>query len=184
MSRLVLGEATIAAAWNAQGDPSSSSFADAARRIAGVPLPVAPNTTASGENVTALWLGPASWLLIAANSSALADYSPARDALQAAGGALFDVSQSRVAYVVSGERAAEVLATGCPLDLHIGAFPVGCCRQSVFGRVPALYYRSGRPGFILLVARSFARDVWQTLCGAGAQHDHVVVQAAPWPAQA
>ncbi|HKW81122.1 MAG TPA: sarcosine oxidase subunit gamma family protein [Casimicrobiaceae bacterium] len=184
MSRLVLGEATIAAAWNAQGDPSSPSFADAARSVAGLTLPVAPNTAASGEHVSALWLGPASWLLIAGSDSALGDYRSARDALQAAGGALFDVSQSRVAYVVAGERAAGLLASGCPLDFHPQAFPVGGCRQSVFGRVPALYYRSERPGFIVLVARSFARDVWQTLCATGAQHDHVVAAPAAWPARA
>lgn len=180
-SGLVLGEVTIATAWNAHGDATSSAFAQAARRLAGVVLPVAPNTAIRGDGVAALWLGPESWLLLAGARSPLGDYPQARDALNAAGGALFDVSASRVAYGVEGSRAADVLAGGCPLDFHPQAFPVGECRQSLFGRVPGLFYRSAEPpGCTVLVARSFARDVWQTLCSAGAQYGYTVRAPANW----
>jgi sarcosine oxidase subunit gamma len=80
------------------------------------------------------------------------------------GGALFDLTASRVAYRLGGSRATDVLATGCPLDLHPRAFRVGDCAQSLFGRVNALLYKSDdAPTFLIMVARSFARDVWQTL---------------------
>ncbi|HEY2864602.1 MAG TPA: sarcosine oxidase subunit gamma family protein [Casimicrobiaceae bacterium] len=173
-STLILGEATIAAAWNIQGDGASPSFSTTVQRIAGVALPLAPNTASRGTAAIALWLGPFSWL-VARAAGPLGDFVHARDALNAAGGALFDVSASRVAYVIAGTRAAEVLAAGCPLDLHPRAFGAGQCRQSLYGRVPALFYRHGEPpACTVLVARSLARDTWQTLCAASAPYGYTV----------
>ena len=91
--------------------------------------------------------------------------------MNAAGGALFDVSASRVAWTMSGPRAADVLAKGCPLDFHPRAFAAGSCAQSVFGHVNALIdRRDDDPTFTMMVARSFARDVWHSLVGAAAQY--------------
>ena len=174
-SALVLGVATIATGWNVQGDAQSPSLSAVVRRIAGVSLPAAANTTSKGEGVVALWLGPSSWLLVANGLAAAADFAGARDAVNAAGGALFDVSASRIAYVVDGARAAEVLSAGCPLDFHPRVFGAGQCRQSLYGRVPALFYRHGEaPGCTMLVARSFARDIWHSLCVAAAPYGYTV----------
>jgi sarcosine oxidase, subunit gamma len=180
-SALLLGEATIATAWNVQGDTGSSSLRAEVLRIARVALPVAPNTANMAEGVAALWLGPQSWLLIAAAAPTLGNFTGARDALNAAGGALFDVSASRIAYVVDGPRAPDVLATGCPLDFHPRAFGAGQCRQSLYGRVPALYYRHAEPpACTVLVARSFAHDIWRSLCTAAAPYGYTVREAAPF----
>jgi sarcosine oxidase subunit gamma len=149
------------------------------QRIAGVGLPSTANTTSKGEGVVALWLGPQSWLLVAADAAPLGDFTGARDALNAAGGALFDVSASRVAYVVDGPRAVDVLTDGCPLDFDRRAFAAGQCRQSLYGRAPALFYRPGEPpACTVLVARSFARDAWGSLCTAAAPYGYTVRAAA------
>ncbi len=69
-----------------------------------------------------------------------------------------------------------MLAKSCPIDFHPDAFPVGACAQSVFGRVNALFYRQDAgPTFVLFVGRSFARDVWRTLCESSAQYGYDVV---------
>jgi sarcosine oxidase subunit gamma len=178
---LVLGEATIATAWSVQGDAGSSSLRAEVQRMARVPLPMATNTTGKGEGVTALWLGPQSWLLVAADAEALGDLAGARDAVNAAGGALFDVSESRVAYTVEGAQADQIMGAGCPLDFHPRAFGAGQCRQSLYGRVPALFYRHREPPDItMLVASSFARDVWRSLCSAAAPFGYTVRAAAPF----
>jgi sarcosine oxidase subunit gamma len=172
---VLLGEATIATAWNVQGDRASASLGAEVQRIARVVLPAAPNTTSTGQGVVALWLGPQSWLLVAADAATLGDFAAARNALNVAGGALFDVSASRVAYVVDGPRAADVLAAGCPLDFDRRVFGAGQCRQSLYGRVPALFYRHGQPpACTVLVARSFARDSWHSLCTAAAPYGYTV----------
>jgi sarcosine oxidase, subunit gamma len=173
--------ATIAAAWNVQGDPSRVSFIDEMRKSFGIALPVAPNTIAKSAAMTALWLGPTSWLVVAGGASALVDFNAKRDALNAAGGALFDVSASRVAWTVAGTHAATVLAKGCPLDFHPRAFAAGTCAQSVLGQVNALFVRPDEaPAFTVMVARSFARDVWHALCESSAQYGYDVLPPAPY----
>ncbi len=162
---VTLAETTIAAAWNVQGDPRRPELLAAAREAFDLPLPTTPKTTTRTEALTALWLGPASWLVVASGGSALPGVDGVRDALAAAGGALFDVSASRVAWTIAGGQAATVLAKGCPLDFHQRAFEEGTCAQSVFARANALFYRrAAAPVFTMLAARSYARDVWRALC--------------------
>lgn len=177
---VLLSEATIAAAWNVHGDPAKPAFVNGVAQIFGVPLPLVANTTKRGNALIALWLGPRSWLLVASSPSSLLDFDARRDAVNAHGGALFDVSASRIAYRVRGTHAATVLAKNCPLDFHPDVFPVGGCAQSVFGHVNALFYRQDAiPTFAMLVARSLARDVWRGLCGSSAQYGYDVVVPQP-----
>ena len=127
-----------------------------------------------------LWIGPASWLVV---SSAAPDRTvdDARRGLNEAQAALFDVSASRVAFALGGPQALEVLAAGCPLDFHPRAFAVGTCAQSVYDRVNALVVRVGHDDveFVVLVARSFGRDVWHGLCTA--VPGYTVLPARRWP---
>jgi len=171
---ITLTEMPMAAAWNVQGDASHANFTDQVVRQFSIALPTVPNTIARSDALTAFWLGPRAWLLVAeAPGAPLANFSEKRNALNAAGGALFDLSASRVAYRVGGARACDVLAAGCPIDLHSRAFHVGECAQSVFGHVHAFLYKSDdTPTFVIMVARSFARDVWQSLCASATQYGY------------
>jgi len=178
---VTLAEATIAGAWNVQGDAARTQLLDEVRRLFGVALPIAPNTIAKGDSLGALWLGPASWLLVAGGASPTVDFDAMREAVNVAGGALFDVGASRVAWVVSGPQAATVLAKGCPLDFHPRVFAARTCAQSVYGHANALFIREDNPGtFTVMVARSFARDVWHALTTAAAQYGYDVRAPAPY----
>ena len=180
-SGVTLAEATIVSAWNAQGDPARPAFVEEARRLFDVALPLAPNTTARTDKLTALWLGPESWLLATGAASALVDYAVKRDALNAAGGALFEVFASRVAWTISGPHTIDVLAKGCPLDFHRRVFAAATCAQSVFGHVNVLIdKRDDEPTFTLMVPRSFTRDVWHALCEAAAQYGYDVLPPVPF----
>lgn len=175
----VIGVATIASAWNLQGDPARSSVVADAERLFGVSLPLDPNTARHAQGLLVLWLGPRSWLLIdggaGRGAASLADFEARRDEFNAGGGALFDVSASRVAFTVRGERAASVLAANCPLDVDARVFVPGSCAQSMFGRVAALYYRHEQaPAFTMMVSRSLAVDVWHGLCLAAASDGYDV----------
>ncbi len=128
---ITLTEVPIAAAWNVQGDASRADFIDQMARQFPIDLPIAANTTVRAEALTAFWLGPRSWLLVAESvDSPLAHFIEKRNALNAAGGALFDLTASRIAYRLAGERATDVLATGCPLDLHPRAFRAASARKA------------------------------------------------------
>ena len=170
-SGIVIAEATIAAAWNLQGNAEHAAFADATRLQFDVALPIVPNTIATTDTLTALWLGPRSWLLIAGGASRLTDFGAKRDAMHAAGGGLFDVSGSRIAWTISGTHSATVLAKGCPLDFNPHVFAAGTCAQSLLGHINALFVKpNDAPVFIVMAARSFARDAWRWLLEAAAQY--------------
>ncbi len=178
---VTLAEAAIAAAWNLQGDAARPSLAGLAQRLFDVALPTTANTTVKSGALTALWLGPTSWLLVAGVPSPLVDFASKRDALNAVGGALFDLSASRIAWTMSGAHAATALAKGCPLDFHPRAFAAGTCAQSVLAHVNALVEKhDDAPTFTVMVARSFARDVWRELCLSAAQYGYDVLPPRPY----
>ena len=81
---------------------------------------------------------------------------------------------------MTGPRATTVLAKGCPLDFHPRAFPADTCAQSLFGHVNALFIKhDDAPTFTMLVARSYARDVFHALAEAAAQYDVDIAPAGP-----
>lgn len=178
---LTMAELTIATAWNVQGDATRPDFVEEVRCLFGLALPAKPNTTSRSDTLTALWLGPRSWLLAAGGASTLTTFAAKRDVLNRLGGALFDVSASRIAWAIAGPHATTVLAKACPLDLHPRAFAVGACAQSVFGHVNVLVEkRDQTPTFTLMVARSFARDVARALGVVAAQYGFDVLAERPY----
>jgi len=176
---VTFAETTIASAWNVQGRAERGLFLDEVRTRLGVSLPVDPNTIAKSDTVTALWLGPGSWLLVSRDEAPPGVFDTSSAALNAAGGALFDVSDSRVAWTIAGAHAATILAKGCPLDFHPGVFRAGMCAQSLLGHIGALFVKEG-DAFTVMVARSFARDVWHALTGTAAQYGYQVLPSAPY----
>ena len=96
-----------------------------------------------------------------------------RDAMNTAGGALFDLTA--ISYRVShcGLTTQPIYsATGCPLDLH-PCIPRRRLCAKLFGRVNALLYKSDdAPTFLIMFARSFARDARQALRFSAAQYGY------------
>jgi sarcosine oxidase, subunit gamma len=164
-----LREVRLGRCWNVQGFPQDAAFAAEIETRFGLSLPPAPNTSSRGKDWTALWLGPKSWLLIAHDVAPhVSSDSPSAciDALNACGGALFEVSAGRVAFAVSGVRSDAILARGCPVDLHDSAFPRGTCAQTLLGQMGVLLFRPEvGTTFLVFVAPSLGRDCWRTLCG-------------------
>lgn len=181
-TELVLRDLRFAHAWNVRGDPRDEVFLHQVERSLGLALPVRANASVIGASACALWLGPRSWLWM--TDDAAPAFHEARQAINAGGGALFDISASQLAWVISGAAAERVLNRLCPLDLHPSAFPAGHCAQTLLGHVAGVLFRPGDPSrFILMVARSLARDVWHHLClsaeGEGFQvEDPVALEAA------
>lgn len=182
---VALAEIRVECAWNLRGNPGVATFVTEAQALFGLPLPRQPGTSASGAAGTMLWLGPRSWLRVTGTDAPAPDFDGARRALNAVGGALFDLSSSYVAWEIRGEAAARVLNRGCPLDFHPGAFPPGRCAQSVFGHINALFYRpDGRAAFVAMVARSFAVDFLHDLRVAAMPEGPVVAPESAFGALA
>lgn len=121
----------------------------------GLPMPRAACRAEAAAGRAALWLGPDEFLLLCP----LREFAPARDALAWALAshphALVDVTHRQQALRVSGAGAAHLLNTGCPLDLHVDAFPLNACTRTVLGRSEVTLWRTGGEMFHLEVARSY-----------------------------
>lgn len=135
----------------------------AAGEAFGAALPIEACRATEGEGRAALWLGPDEQLLLVQQS----DWDSVVPALEARLArlphSLVDISQRQLALQVSGARAAEVLNGGCPLDLHLQAFPVGMCTRTLFAKASIVLWRTGPNTFHIEVWRSFARYVQQLL---------------------
>jgi sarcosine oxidase subunit gamma len=131
--------------------------------VFGVELPREACRFNNAQGKFALWLGPDEWLLLAPASSP----APIFEAMEAALGdlphALVDVSARSVGIEVSGSEAARVLNHGCPLDLHLSAFPIGMCTRTLLGKAEIVLMRTGEDTFQIDVWRSFASYVWKFL---------------------
>ena len=177
---IALTEVAVGAAWNVQGDATHATFVAEVLRLFDIEVPRVPNTTARRAELTAYWLGPESWLLVSPSPLLPVEFVAARDAINAVGGALFDVSASRVAFNLQGPRAADLLAAGCPLDFDDVAFPCGACQQSVLFRVAALIEKHVDVlGYTVFVARSMAGGVSKALASAAAEYGYRVATAPP-----
>lgn len=136
---------------------------------AGLVLPAAPNTTASRNGVTALWLGPGRWLAVTSQAEPAA-LGRRLDEAVAGRAAVFDVSHARTVIRVSGPAARALLAKGCRLDLHPRVFCAGACAQTNIGHFTVLLHGvDDRPTVDLYVARSYAASFWEWLAEAAAE---------------
>lgn len=111
----------------------------------------------------ALWLGPDEWLLIVPGAEPKPIFEAIEEATAGLPHALVDVSSRSLGIEIAGPKAAFVLNQGCPLDLHLSAFPVGMCTRTVFHKSEIVLVRHAEDVFHLDVWRSFAPYVWQLL---------------------
>jgi sarcosine oxidase subunit gamma len=115
----------------------------------------------------ALWLGPDEQLLLAPLADREHIAHQLSQSLSALPHSLVDVSHRQIALEVSGLRAQNVLNAGCPLDLHLDAFPVGACTRTVLGKCDIVLWRTGAATFHVEVWRSFADYASRFLAEAG-----------------
>ena len=183
-AQLALQRVAAGTVWNLQGAADNLAFLAQVTSLWGVGTLPAPHRVVSSVTHRLLWIGPRSWLVFSLNPHTQANgatgsaFTDSRNRLNAAGGALFDVSASRVGWTVRGPKALHLLASGCPLDLHPKTFAPDSCAQSLLGHVAALYHRQADGDFTVYVARSFADDVWAALCSSAAQYGYEVLPAA------
>jgi sarcosine oxidase, subunit gamma len=148
--------------WVLRGDEAVRAAAESAL---GVPLPaVACRAGVNGERA-ALWLGPDEWLLLApAEQAGLA--TRLERALEGLAHSVVEVSHRQVGLLVHGPQAVLLLASGCPLDLDLHAFPVAMCTRTMLAKAEVVLWRTAATEFRLEVWRSFAPYVTQFLAEA------------------
>ena len=177
-----LTEKVLPAAVNLRGDPADEAFLAAVHQALGVALPLEPNRVESSERIAVLWLGPNEWLAVSHDSEPTAESRLAerlREALGAFHAAVTEVGESLACIHIAGPRAADVIAKGCPLDLHPGVFAAGHCAQSHIAKAAVTLHNvsdaggsgaAAGPGYDLYTRRSFSDYLWRWLSDAAREY--------------
>lgn len=168
--RLALAESRTLV--NLRGRLQDQHFASAVQEVLGVALPEAPNRWSGDEQRAILWLGPDEWLIISPEGEAPDIESRLREA---AGDdpwlSVVDLSHNYTGFTLTGRAAHEVLAKGCPLDLHPRRFHRGHCAQTLLARIHVLLRSAGIEHRIeIWVRNSFARYAAAWLIDAMAEY--------------
>ncbi|APX02464.1 MULTISPECIES: sarcosine oxidase subunit gamma [Arthrobacter] len=139
-------------------DPNS----EAGARIGSVTggLPVRCGEVRGTDRVSALWLGPQEFLVVApedAHDSLGGDLiGSLKSALGDGAGQVVDLSANRTTFELSGPRARAVLEKGCALDLHPRTLKAGTALNTEVGNIPVVLFKDGEESFRLFPRASFA----------------------------
>ena len=140
-----------------RGDPGDGGFTSAAEAVLGFRLPTEPNTTAGKGGLLALWLGPDEWLVVTPPDAQTPLAQSLEAALEGMHAAVTDVTGGQTVITLSGPRARDVLAKGCPLDLHPSVLRPGDCAQTLLAKANVIIRCvDDSPSYELTVRRSFA----------------------------
>ena len=151
-----------------RGKPGDARFAAAVLQGTGLHLAVRANSASIDPQRQLLWLGPDEWLFKTRDGQGRAIASALRQTLQGTHSAVVEVGDGFTTLAVQGPGAADLLARGCPLDLHPRTFPAGALAQSHIAKanVTILCLHAGSD-FELTVRRSFAQYLVEWLTAAG-----------------
>ena len=150
-----------------RGDATSSGFLEATSRTLGCALPLQANRFVDAENGRVCWLGPSEWLIMIAASVEARTAERLRAALTDEFAAVTEIGSAQAVLGVNGSHARELVAKGCPLDLHPRVFGPGHCAQTLLARAGVtILQTSDAPVFELVVRRSYADYVWRWLTDA------------------
>ncbi len=168
-----LGERPFRGMIALRGDAGDPAFLAAVEDAVGLVPPTAPNTiAATGDGLPRiLWLGPDEWLVVTAEGVEAGLVHRLSESLGGRHAAVVDVSDGRTVIALAGPRARDVLAKGCPLDLHPRAFAPGRCAQTLLAKAAVILDQvDDAPGFEIYVPRSFADYLWRWLEDAAEEY--------------
>ena len=145
---VTVGLAPAAARFSLRG--AASDLAD----VTSVPLPTRIGDVGEQGGALAVMLGPDEWLLIGA----------LRGASTGSLVSIVEVSDRQVGFNVGGRLAAELLMSGCPLDLE--RLAVGRGTRTIYETVEIIVIKRAPDVFRVEVWRSFAPWLWEALVEA------------------
>lgn len=139
-------------------DPGDAALTGAIERTLECSLPRKPNTFhLAPAGLRVLWLAPDEWLIVTPEGGEEMLAAALRRAVGDGFAAVVELASGQTVIEIAGPRAREVIAKGCPLDLHPRGFGPGSCAQSRLARaLVTIAQVDGTPTFELIVRRSFA----------------------------
>jgi sarcosine oxidase subunit gamma len=142
---------------NLRGRAGHTGFIAGVLKALGVEAPTEANTVIEAGDNRIFWLGPDEWLVVTPAGQQAQVKADLQAALAGVFSSVVDNSSGLTTIHVSGDNAAALIATDCPLDLHAQAFKPGQCAQTRLARAGmTIAPLSDDSGFELIIRRSFA----------------------------
>lgn len=142
---------------NLRGRCDDTRFLAGVLKVLGCEPPTEANTVVDSNQYRIYWLGPDEWLIV---TPAGMQGQLKTELLSAFGDAfcsVVDNSSGLTTLHITGENAAALLATDCPLDLHPREFKYGQCAQTRLAKSGmTLSPLPDDSGFEVIIRRSFA----------------------------
>lgn len=161
---LLAGWRTGLAIVNLRGNAEDPAFRAAVSRALNLELPIQPCSSVADTVHRLVWVGPDDWFVIGPKGQASAIEAQLRTALAGTHHAVTDVSGGYTVLHLSGTPVREVLAQGCPLDLHPRVFGPGSSAGSLFFKTSIwLWQTDEAPIYEVLVRSSFRGYFWLML---------------------
>ncbi|MGA3157889.1 MAG: sarcosine oxidase subunit gamma family protein [Steroidobacteraceae bacterium] len=145
------------------------------RAVSALGLPFVPRTCRAVSDGThsALWLGPDELLLLAPEAEQSECMSMLSSALGGVPHSLVDVGHRQCSIELLGASVEPILRTGCPLDLHISAFPVGMCTRTLYAKSEIVLWRTALQAFHVEVWRSYTEYLTALLAQATQEYPSI-----------
>jgi len=142
---------------NLRGRAGHTGFIAGVLKALGVEAPTGANTVIEAGDNRIFWHGPDEWLVVTPAGQQAQVKADLQAALAGVFSSVVDNSSGLTTIHVSGDNAAALIATDCPLDLHAQAFKPGNCAQTRLARAGmTISPLSDGSGFELIIRRSFA----------------------------
>lgn len=163
-----IGERPFLGHLNFRAEASDRASIQTIEEMFGLTLPLTPNQAVRSGAGIAVWLGPTEWLIIHQDEDGAATVEPLQQHFAHAHAAVTDISSGQTLIYIYGSHSRELLARGCPLDLHQDSFKPGDCAQTHFEHVPITLWLDTstpdpdkKPWINVVVRRSFADYLWR-----------------------
>ena len=142
---------------NLRGRLDHSGFCAAILTVLGCEPPAETNTMREAGDYRIYWLGPDEWLVVTPTGRAGELQTQLQTALSGVFSSVVDNSSGLVLFKITGDHAADLLASDCPLDLHPRVFKYGQCAQTRLAKTSMIIapLRDGN-GFEMIIRRSYA----------------------------
>jgi sarcosine oxidase subunit gamma len=142
-----------------------ATTADLVSHQFGIELPLKPKAISRGD-LTIVWSGPSQWLAVSREAGLV------RRLMEELKGhaAITDQSDGRAVLVLEGDHVRDMLAKGCPVDLHPRSFSCGDAAVTVIAGIGVqLWQMEDGESFHVAVARSMAGSFWSWLTHSAAE---------------
>jgi sarcosine oxidase subunit gamma len=136
---------------------NNTGFLAASLKVLGCEPPTVANTVIESGDYRIYWLGPDEWMVVTPAGQQDQVKTELLAVLDGVFCSVVDNSSGLTMLHITGDNAAALLATDCPLDLHPIEFKPGQCAQTRLARAGmTISPLADGAGFEVIIRRSFA----------------------------